>query len=57
MLAQHSLDLGVGLADRCQVGLGLDDEIGGAEPAERERVGKVGELEGKRKIIRHSGPS
>ena len=39
------LDGAVGVADRGQVGFGLDDQIGGAEAGEGDRVGGVGQLE------------
>ena len=41
--ADHLLDRAVGLGDRREVGLGLHHQVGGAEPAHRERVGGVGE--------------
>ena len=39
--AELALDLAVGLGHGCPVGLRLDDEVARAEPAERERVGRV----------------
>jgi len=42
--AQEFLDRPVGVADRRQVGLGLDAQVECFEPLRRHRVGLVGEL-------------
>ena len=40
----------VGLRDRREVGLGVDDEVGGTKARQGDAVGDVGELEGEREI-------
>ena len=40
----------VGLRDRREIGLGVDDEVSGAKARLRDAVGDVGELEGEREI-------
>ncbi len=44
------LDGVVGLGDRREIGLGVDDEVRRAESCQRDLVGGVGELEGQREI-------
>jgi hypothetical protein len=43
--AQRLLDRPIGVADRSEVGLRLDDQIGGTEAIERDRIRAVGELQ------------
>ena len=45
VLADRVLDGMVGFAHRREVGFRLDDEVAGAEAADRDRVGDVGQLE------------
>ncbi len=44
------LDGAVGVADRGEVGLGVDDEVGGAEASGGDGVGGVRELECQRQV-------
>jgi hypothetical protein len=53
-LAQRPLDGTIGVGHRTQVGLALDAQVGRAEPRQRERVGKVGELEREGEIRAHA---
>ena len=46
--AELGFDRAVRLADRRQVGLGLDHEVARAEAGRRDLVGRVGEFEGER---------
>jgi hypothetical protein len=48
--AQVALDGAVGLGDGRQVGLRLDGEVGGPEARQRDRVGRVRELEREREV-------
>ena len=48
-----ALDLAVGLGHGCPVGLRLDDEVARAEPAERERVGRVGQAQRELEVRAH----
>ena len=50
-LPQRPLDRAVGLGDRGQVRLRLDDEIVRAIAGERDRVGEIGQLERKREVV------
>ena len=52
-LAEQALDRAVGVGDRRQVRLRVDDEVGGAETGKRDRVGEIGELEGEGEIAVH----
>ena len=54
-LADRALDGRVGLAHRCQVGLGLDHEVVGAVALERDPVGDVGQLEREVEVVGRAG--
>jgi hypothetical protein len=49
-ITHHLLDRAVGLRDRREIGLGVDDEVGRAESRQRDAVGSIGELESQREI-------
>ncbi len=51
VLADHPLDRLVGVADRRQVGLGVDDEVGRAEAGHRDHVGVVGHSQRERQVV------
>ncbi len=55
MRAQRLLDGAVGLRDGGQIGLGLDHEVLRAEAGHRDRVGDVGQLQRKRKVVGGAG--
>ena len=51
----EQLDRPVGVADRGEVGLGLDHEVASVEPVHRDGVGRVGDAQREREVVGVSG--